>query len=128
MRIGPPAHNSVTTGNVPTAWKSGQLIPIPKAGKDPGLIESYCQVCLLARLGKLVDRIVTTRLDFVVEAKGILPRIQADFRKGRTTEDPLLDLISDIYNLRAHIGTRVDKSPIALLLLNLEKAFERVDP
>ena len=31
---------SVSTGYVPTAWKSGQFIPIPKPGKDPGIIES----------------------------------------------------------------------------------------
>ena len=109
---------SVTTGYVPTAWKSGQLIPILKPGKDSGYIESYRPVCLLACLGKLVDRIVTTRLDFVVEAKGILPHSQAGFRKGRTTEDPLLDLVSDIHNLRVHTGKEVDKSPLALLLLD----------
>ena len=121
---------SVTTGQVPTAWKFGQLIPIPKPGKDPGLIESYRPVCLLACLGKLVDRIVTTRLDFVVEQKGILPHTQAGFRRGRTTEDPLMDLISDLHGLRGAAGNpnHVDKSPMALLLLDLEKAFERVDP
>ena len=81
---------------------------------------------LLACLGKLVDRIVTTRLDFIVEQKGILPHSQAGFRRGRTTEDPLLDLISDVHDLKAH-GKRVDKSPLALLLLDLEKAFERFD-
>ena len=99
-----------------------------KTGKDPGFIESYRPVCLLACLGKFVDRIVMTRLDFVVEAKEILPNSQAGFRKGRTTKDPLLDLINDIHNLRAHIETGVDKSPITLLLLDLKKAFERVDP
>ena len=118
---------SVTSGQVPTAWKLGRLIPIPKAGKDPGFVESYRLVCLLPCLGKLVDRIVTTRLDFIAEQKGILPHSQAGFRRGRTTEDPLLDLMSDIHDLRAH-RQRVDKCPIALLLLDLEKAFERVDP
>jgi len=63
-----------------------------------------------------------------VEAKGILPYSQAGFRKGRTTEDPLLDLLSGIHNLRAHTGIKADKSPIALLLLDLERTFERVDP
>ena len=118
---------SVLSGQVPTAWKLGQLIPFPKAGKDPGLVESYRPVCLLACLGKLVDRIVMTRLNFIAEQKGILPHSQAGFRRGRPTEDPLLDLISDVHDLRAH-GKRVDKSPLALLLLDLEKVFERVDP
>ena len=103
-------------------------LPIPKPGKDSGFIESYRPVCLLACLGKPIDRIVTTRLDFVVEEKGILPHSQAGFRKGRTTEDPLLDLVSDIHNLHAHTGIKVDKSPLALFLLELEKAFGRVDP
>ena len=50
------------------------------------------------------------------------------FEKGRTTEDPLLGLVSDLHQLRAHTGKRVDKSPLVLLLLDLEKAFERDDP
>ena len=87
-RIHKLINDSVTTGVIPTAWKVGQLNPIPKPGKDPGFIESYRPVCLLACLGKLVDRIVTTRLDFIVEQKRILPHTQAGFRRGRTIEDP----------------------------------------
>ena len=119
---------SVTTGYVPSAWKSGQLIPLPKPGKDSGFIESYRPVCLLGCIGKLADRIITTRLSHIVESQGILPHSQAGFRKGRTTEDPLMDIVSDLHQLRAHNGPNYDKSPYVLLLLDLEKAFERVDP
>ena len=77
---------SVTTGYVPSAWKSGQLIPLPKPGKDTGIVESYRPVCLLGCLGKLVDRIVATRLNHIAETKGILHLSQAGFQKGRTTE------------------------------------------
>ena len=72
---------SVTTGYIPSAWKSGQLIPLPKPGKDTGIIESYRPVCLLGCLGKLVDRIVTKRLNYVAEQEGLLPLSQAGFRK-----------------------------------------------
>ena len=71
---------SVTSGHVPTTWKLAKLCPILKPGKDPRYVESYRPISLLECLGKLLERIVTTRLEDVVERNQMLPHSQAGFR------------------------------------------------
>ena len=72
---------SVTLGHVPTAWKLAKLCPILKPGKDPRFVESYRPISLLECLGKLLERIVTTRLEEVVERNQLLPHSQTGFRR-----------------------------------------------
>ena len=54
----------------------------------------------------------------------LLPHSQAGFRRWRSTGDPLLDLVSDLQDTRAR---RSDKD-LLLILLDFEKAFDKVDP
>ena len=109
---------------VPTAWKLAKLHPLLKSGNDPSLLESYRPISLLECLGKLMERIVATRLEDVVERSQLLPHSQAGFRRWRSTEDPLLDLISDLQDTRA----RKNNKDLLVILLDFEKAFDRVDP
>ena len=109
---------------MPTAWKLSKLNPILKPGKDPRFIESYRPISLLECLGKLLERIVTTRLEDVVERNQMLPHSQAGFRRWRSTEDPLLDLVSDLHEVRA----RQSDKDLLVILLDFEKAFDKVDP
>ena len=95
-----------------------------KSGKDPRLLELYRPISLLECLGKLMERIVATRLEDVVEMSQLLPHSQAGFRRWRSTEDPQLDLISDLQDTRARKGNK----DLLVILLDFEKAFDRVDP
>ena len=115
---------SITSGHVPTAWKLSKLCPILKPGKDPRYIESYRPISLLKCLGNLLERIVTTRLEDVVERNQMLLHSQAGFRRWRSTEDPLLDLVSDLQDTRA----RKSDKDLLVILLDFEKAFDKVDP
>ena len=115
---------SFANGYVPTAWKLAKLHPLLKTGKDPKLLESYRPISLLECIGKLMERIVATRLEDVVEMNQILPHSQAGFRRWRSTEDPPLDLISDLQDTRA----RRNNKDLLVILLDFEKAFDRVDP
>ena len=115
---------SFANGYVPTAWKLAKLHPLLKSGKDQKFLESYRPISLLECVGKLMERIVVTRLEDVVERNQILPHSQAGFRRWRSTEDPLLDLISDLHDTRARKGNK----DLLVILLDFEKAFDRVDP
>ena len=65
---------SIAHSYVPTAWKLAKLHPLLKSGKDLArLLESYRPISLLECLGKLVERIVATRLEDVVERSQLLP-------------------------------------------------------
>ena len=115
---------SFTNGYVPVAWKLAKLRSLLKLGKGPKFLESYRPISLLECLGKLMERIVATRLEDVVERSQLLSHSQAGFRRWRSTEDPLLDLISDLQDTRARQGNK----DLLVILLDFEKAFDRVDP
>ena len=115
---------SFATGYVPTAWKLAKLHPLLKSGKDPKFVESYRPISLLECVGKLMERIVVTRLEDEVERMQLLPHSQAGFRRWRSTEDPLLDIVSDLHDVRARKGNK----DLLVILLDFEKAFDRVDP
>lgn len=59
-------------GKLPTGWKEAVIIPIRKPGKDPSSPMTYRPVALTSNMGKIMERIVTERLAFYVESKGIL--------------------------------------------------------
>jgi hypothetical protein len=67
---------------------------------------------------------VVTRLEDEVERRQLLPHSQAGFRRWRSTEDPLLDIVSDLHDTRARRGNK----DLLVILLDFEKAFDRVDP
>ena len=110
---------SFTNGYVPTAWKRAKLHPLLKSDKDPKFLESYRPISLLECLGKLMER-----LEDVGERSQLLPHSLARFRRWRSTEDPLLDLISNLQDTRARTGN----NDLLVILLDFEEAFDRVDP
>ncbi|GBP28750.1 RNA-directed DNA polymerase from mobile element jockey [Eumeta japonica] len=50
------------TGHFPACWKTGCVIAIPKAGKDPRLASSQRQITLLSHIVKLFERVLLPRL------------------------------------------------------------------
>ena len=69
----------------PDIWKQQQLILLPKPGK-PSL---YRPICLLNTLGKLLERVINSRLLEYVEGEGGLADTQYGFQKGRSTVDAI---------------------------------------
>ena len=59
----------------------------------------------------------------MVERNQLLPHSQAGFRRWRSTEDPLLDLVSDLQDMRA----RKSDKDLLVILLDFEKTFDKVD-
>jgi hypothetical protein len=84
-------------GTVPHDWLNALIIPIHKGGsKCKKQLESYRPVALMSVIAKLMERMVCARLRYLLESRGLLHDAQSGFRKGRSTMDPLLDLVSDI--------------------------------
>ena len=50
------------TPHFPTAWKHARVISILKPGKDPALPSSYRPISLLDTIGKLLEKILLTRI------------------------------------------------------------------
>lgn len=72
-------------GYFPLAWKEAKIVLIPKEGKNPQKVSSYRPICLLSTWGKLLDKIITQRLQFELENNAKLSFNQFGFRRNKST-------------------------------------------
>ncbi len=73
-------------GKLPVAWKEAVVIPIRKPGKDPSN-PTRQPIALTSNLCKIMERMITERLSYEMEKRGLLASCQSGFRKGRNTMD-----------------------------------------
>lgn len=85
-------------GKMPKQWKEAYIIPILKEGKSSSSSGSYRPIALTSCISKILERMVNRRLVRVLETKGLLPRHQCGFRKGRSTIDSLVSLVSEAHD------------------------------
>lgn len=97
-------------GQLPDTWKTANVTPIPKP-KDPG---NPRPIHLLSCLGKTAEKLVRRRLEHQVGQ--LHPHLFA-YRRGVGTTENLAGLLST-----------VDGHPSVVVFLDLEKAFELVNP
>ena len=113
-------NQSFQLGLLPTQWKRGIVLPILKPGKDPSLPQSYRPITLLSCMGKLMERLVAGRLEYIVEGLTLLSHSQCGFRRGMSTLDVLLRLENQI---------RIAQSSGEVCLVvyvDLQSAFDKV--
>ena len=92
-------NQSYISGNIPIEWKTGLVVPILKPGKPPESASSYRPVTLLACIGKVMERMVQKRLEYVAEEKDLMHEVQSGFRKGQGAIDVLLRVENHIRQL-----------------------------
>ena len=101
-------------------WKYGKVIFLPKSGKDPTSINSFRPITLTSVVGKLLERILESRLRRHVEENSILPVSQHGFRKGFSCETYLYNLISYIQHHKSSRHKQVS------IFIDFQKAFDSV--
>ena len=80
------------TGEFPSAWTSGVIIPLYKkkgSEKDP---DSHRGISLLSCLGKAFTSVLSRRLSLYLEDHDLLGEEQAGFRSGYSTMDHVFTL------------------------------------
>ena len=77
-----------TEGSVPEDWKAADIIPILKPGKNPTEQVSYRPISLLSCIGKVMERMVCTRLKWLLEDNKALLPTEFGFKKGKSTIGP----------------------------------------
>ena len=82
-----------------------------KPATDPG---SYRPILLTFVLCKIMKRLVTNRLQWWMENKGIFNKFQSGVRKNRSCEDHILRLQDEVRNKHSTLAC----------FLDLEKAFD----
>ena len=114
-------NGSWIAGYLPQTWRTALIVPIPKAGKKPG-IDSHRPISLTSCVGKVLERMIAARLQHLAEGRGLLAQEQAGFRRRRCCEDQVLRLsqsVSDGFQ-------RVPSQRTLLAMLDYSKAFDTV--
>ena len=93
-------------GIYPDAWREATIIPLLKAGKSGSEPLHYRPIALTSSLGKLMERMVNSRLSWWFEKHDIFSNAQCGFRKHRSTVDHILALDTEIrasFKQRRHV-------------------------
>jgi ribonuclease HI len=108
------------TGIVPCTWKHAIVIPILKIGKKKDDPTSYRPIALTSCLSKLLERMVSLRLQWYLNKYSILNNFQCGFRKGRCTLDHISRLSDCI------MKAFVRHESVLAAFLDFEKAYDMV--
>ncbi|GFW54581.1 probable RNA-directed DNA polymerase from transposon X-element [Trichonephila clavipes] len=103
----------------PSSWKEVIVIPILKPGKVATDPLSYHPIALTSCFCKTFERMVNTRLVYVLEKEKCISPLQSGFRKGRSTLDNLVFLESQIRD------AFVRRNHLVSLFFDIEKAYDR---
>ena len=113
-----------STGEIPDVMKAGLIIPLPKPGKDLSLLPSFRPITLTSTIAKLMERMVCSRMMYILESKEALAGTQSGFRSNRNTIDQINRLVSDVSD--GFQCSRPHKRTVAALV-DFSRAFDRVD-
>jgi len=99
-------------------WKESIIIPIPKPGTDKSNPQSYRPIALTSALCKIQERLITTRLTWLLEKNNIINPNQSAYRKHRSTLDHLIRLQDSINKSINTKGTTI------AIFFDFSKAFD----
>src|SRR6218665_1017873 len=107
---------------MPLDQKRSILVPVIKrAGLDPTDTGNFRPIANVSFIFKVIEKAIAYQLVPYLEANNLIPAIQSGFRKGHSTQNLLLRLLSDIYGA-------IDRSQLTLLaLFDVSAAFDTVD-
>ena len=106
------------TGEWP--WKTGTVTFLPKPGKDATSVNAYRPITLTSYIGKLLERILESRIKNHIETNNLLPTFQHGFRKNFSTDTYLFHLLSYVEHHKK------SRHKVAALFLDFQKAFDSI--
>ncbi|XP_064482935.1 uncharacterized protein LOC135395773 [Ornithodoros turicata] len=113
-------NESWRSGCVPQQWKTAMVVPILKPGKSPHNIDSFRSIALTSCVGKVMERMVSSRLNWYLESTMFFPEAMAGFRQGRSSIDNVVDIVSSTQQARSEGKLTVAVS------LGVMKAYDSV--
>ena len=95
-------------------------MPAPKIGKDPTSTASYGPISLTGTMGISMERIINTRLNWLLETNSVMANEQAGFRIHRSTSE-------HIAKLSQFIKDALDnKRILTAVFIDLKSAYDSV--
>ena len=110
----------ISDGYFPSELKEGCITPIYKGGPKTEL-NNYRPVCSLLPFSKIFERILYDCMINYIDKDNILSEKQFGFRKGRSTENAIINFIDNIYT-----GLE-NRQHTAAIFMDLSKAFDVLD-
>ena len=108
------------SGTFPQPLKIAKIIPVYKKG-DPLDCTNYCPISLLSNLGKLIEKLIHSRMNKFLENHKCFYKNQFGFRKKHSTNHALITITEKIRNV-------LDNNQYACgVLLDIQKAFDTVN-
>jgi hypothetical protein len=115
-------NDSLSTGCVPSSLKQAHVIPvIKKASLNQNELKNYRPVSNLAYASKLVERVVSNRLEEHCAANNVNMYYQSAYKKPHSTESALMRVQNDLLKAVDSQGGAI------LVLLDLSAAFDTID-
>lgn len=113
---------SLSSGSVPTPFKSAVIRPLlKKPGLDSAALKHYRSVSNLEFIGKILEKVVSTRLESHLSTHSLHGQHQSTYRQFHSTETALLKVQNDIL-------TSLDGNNVTVLvMLDLSAAFDTID-
>ncbi|GFU20775.1 probable RNA-directed DNA polymerase from transposon X-element [Trichonephila clavipes] len=102
-----------------SSWREAIVIPILKPGKAATDPLSYRPIALTSCFCKTFERMINTRLVYVLEKGKCISPLQSGFRKGRSTLDNLVFLESQIRD------AFVRRNHLVSLFFDIGKTYDR---
>lgn len=107
------------SGVYPSILKVAVIKPLYKKGKKC-VIENYRPISLISNVAKIFEKALKNRLNGYINKNNLLSKKQFGFREGKSTQDAIINLTSQIYKA-------IDNGrPSLCVFLDLSKAFDTV--
>ena len=110
---------SVSSGEIPSIWKKGIIVPIYKKGKtnDP---KNYRPISLTSVVCRLLEKIIHKYIAFHIMNNNIISEAQHGFISGRSTQTQQLNFLNTLTQ------TFDNKIQMDIIYLDFSKAFDKV--
>lgn len=107
-------------GEFPDVWKTALIVPILKPKKNALLAENYRPISLLSCSNKIMEKMISKRLKWLIENKKIIDQYQSGNRRRRSTMDNLV-------LLEHEVATAFQNGEnLVAVFLDITKFFDRV--
>ena len=109
----------MSTSTFPAKWKAGTVVPLPK---KPNSLEvsDLRPISLLPLPGKIMEKIVCSRLQHYMNECDLLSPRQHGYREGHSTQTAIREHLQNI------IENTINNKPTISLYLDYKKAFDTV--
>jgi Reverse transcriptase (RNA-dependent DNA polymerase) len=111
---------SFVAGVFPSILKTAIVKPLYKKGSRSN-INNYRPISLLSVFSKIFERAYLSRLVTFLEHNRILSKFQNGFRKGKSTETAIFDLVESI------LSSVDSRNVVTGMFVDLSKAFDTVE-